>query len=172
MEDNIKIGDGAPIKPTTLSDEEVDALVSAITEEQQQNDQLSVLANLPSSQGVEEHEPEEGEYKKALVNIDPVTGERSIERYIDEDESSDEDVEIGDIFDKNFEILPEDVTDSVKDSAFIDKDKFDISDESVLELIKIINRYRAGENFSLYSSFPQDVKDLVNDYLQRGGFGG
>lgn len=52
------------------------------------------------------------------------------------------------------------------------KPEFEISDESVLQLLDVVNRIKAKENFNIYSALPQEVKTMVDKYLASNGLGG
>lgn len=52
------------------------------------------------------------------------------------------------------------------------KPEFEISDESVLQLLDVVNRIKAKENFNIYSALPQEVKTMVDKYLASNGMGG
>lgn len=52
------------------------------------------------------------------------------------------------------------------------KPEFEISDESVIQLLNVINKIKAKENFNIYSELPQEVKVMVDKYLASNGLGG
>lgn len=57
---------------------------------------------------------------------------------------------------EKFEIEPE----AVKECGLLDPDA--LTDEDISELIKVVDRYRAGEEFSYYNSLPDNLKKIIN----------
>jgi len=50
--------------------------------------------------------------------------------------------------------------------------KFKISDESILKLITVMNRVKNKENFNIFASLPDEVKEMINNQLKKNGMGG
>jgi uncharacterized tellurite resistance protein B-like protein len=50
--------------------------------------------------------------------------------------------------------------------------KFKISDESILKLITVMNRVKNKENFNIFASLPDEVKEMINNQLKMNGMGG
>lgn len=52
------------------------------------------------------------------------------------------------------------------------KPEFEISDESVLQLLEVINRMKAKEDFNIYAALPSEVKAMIDKYLRANGMAG
>lgn len=168
---------------STMTLEDRDKLIAALEEEVETNENLKVLRELPSNQGVEEHEPEEGHAKRTMVNVNPFTGESTPvpnSKDIPEETKSMEDVleDMGDAL--NNSIVEDEnvrVDINVEDvKAFTQNEetvigKYDISDETALELIKVINKKQDGQDIK-YKDLPEEVKQYIDKYLSQNGVSG
>ena len=148
----------------TMTDQEVKELTEALSDVRSEDNEI--IENLPSNNGVEERVPDDPyEYEEEEVTsyTDPMTGEsKIIPEKIDPldnitiDESgldgllnmSDEDIKTMDIaldeFKQALAELPS------------------LNNEDTKALKKVFDRYRFGEEFSLYNSFPNNIKKYVD----------
>lgn len=148
----------------TMTDQEVKELTEALSDVRSEDNEM--IENLPSNNGVEERVPDDPyEYEEEEVTsyTDPMTGESKIipEKIdpldnINIDESgldgllnmSDEDIKTMDItldeFKQALSELPS------------------LNNEDTKALKKVFDRYRFGEEFSLYNSFPNAIKKYVD----------
>lgn len=148
----------------TMTDQEVKELTEALSDVRSEDNEM--IENLPSNNGVEERVPDDPyEYEEEEVTsyTDPMTGEsKIIPEKIDPldnitiDESgldgllnmSDEDIKTMDIaldeFKQALSELPS------------------LNNEDTKALKKVFDRYRFGEEFSLYNSFPNNIKKYVD----------
>ena len=165
-----------------LTNQEVDEVAAVLKENVEQNKNLSMIANLPSNNGVEEHkatDEETGESKLVQVKINPETGERTvIGEAVEKEKKSMDDIlgEIGDTVDhidfedigKNYTISPEDMRGAIAEDEIIEDD-INLSDETILQLIDIVNRHRNGETIR-YRDMPQEiVTSYLDPYLKQHG---
>ena len=166
------------LKSSELTEEDIKAINDTMEENVANNETLSFIKDLPSNNGVEESEKLEitpaGIYKKANIILDPATGENKILSTEDEEyetvddttfEQLMEDVESGKIKVKSNDspITEQELKDNI--NAFNpnpNDDKFKVSDEALEELLKIANRKMNKEEFNVYKSLPQEVKDMID----------
>lgn len=165
---------------TKLTQEDVETLADALVNYAVQHPEST--AELPSNNGVEEHEPEEGETKLMQVSINPVTGEHVPVAEVDEDVIKDEetfeemiervknsDIELNDSpftaeeFDKYI------VNGENSESLFkeISKDT-EYDDETIRQLLEVTNRKMKGEEFNIYKALPTKIQELINSYCRQG----
>jgi hypothetical protein len=69
----------------TITPEQVEQINEVMEENKMLSEELKEVAEMPSNNGVEEHEPEEGKEVKALVSVDPVTGEHKVQKVLTEE---------------------------------------------------------------------------------------
>lgn len=50
-------------------------------------------------------------------------------------------------------------------------DQFGLSDDDTMELLSIIRRYKAGENFSVYNAMPESMKTIINRTIATANIG-
>ena len=162
-----------------LTMEQRDELIKTLSEEVERNEDLKVLAELPSNNNQEEHVPEEGKAVKTLVNINPFTGEKTP---IPSPSDIKEDKSLEEVFGDMSETLGEeeiegeeiifDITaDDIKNYTSTEDTiigKYDISDETALELMRVVNRKQEGEEIK-YKDLPNEVKEYVDNFLKGQG---
>lgn len=165
---------------TPLTQEDVETLADALVSFAAQHPEP--VADLPSNNGVEEHEPEEGETKLMQVSINPVTGEHVPVAEVNEDVIKD---------DETFEEMIERVKNSdieLNDSPFTAEefDKYIVNgenseslfkeiskdteydDETIRQLLEVTNRKMKGEEFNVYKALPTKIQELINSYCRQG----
>lgn len=171
---------------TALTDKQIDLIASELDEAIKGTD-LEVLANLPSNQGKQERDKSEinesGEPKKLMVTIDPNTGENKIIGPANEDNETESFEDIcSRIESGNININTSPITESELKSIISSDNNgllsdlsgkdFSISDESVKELLFIVNRKKKNENFNIYKSYPEEIQNMIDTYLENNGMGG
>lgn len=172
--------DSNNIENTNLSPEEFkDELVASLKEEVEQNEDLKVLREMPSNQGVEEHAPEEGHTVRTMVNVNPFTGETTpvpSDKDVAETKSIDEVLsDIGDTLNNSkledeqikFDFTQDDIKNFTKNEDSI-IGNYDITDETALELINVINRRQDGEDIR-FKDLPEEVQQYIDKYLSKNG---
>ena len=166
----------------TLTMEQRDEVIKTLQEEVEKNENLKVLRDLPSNNGVEEHEPEEGEYRNAKVSVNPETGERvvlnaNVEEKEDNDTLPTFEEAFGDLGDSlnnssseyefKYDINEEDLKKlSEEDGTIVGN--YSISDMTAVLLLKVVNRKRAGETIK-FNDLPEEIKDHINKYCRENG---
>lgn len=168
-------------KDLQLTDENVNDILDTMKKNVENNKNLKVIADLPSNNGIETAASnaikENFEPAIANVKIDPATGEHFIiESNIQESEKkNDEDIfgdmsELDDIeIDENIGI--EDIKKVASDENGIFNGKYDISDETALALIDVINKYNEKKEIK-YKDMPDQVKGFIDEYLKSLGIAG
>lgn len=73
---------------------------------------------------------------------------------------------------EEMEFTPDDIKKSIKDSMFVDDDKFQISDEDTLKLLEIVNKVKAKEKVNIYNELPESVQAMINKYMIDNGVQG
>ena len=172
--------DSNNIENTNLSPEEFkDELVASLKKEVEQNEDLKVLREMPSNQGVEEHAPEEGHSVRTMVNVNPFTGETTpvpSDKDVAETKSIDEVLSgIGDTLNNStledeqikFDFTQDDIKNFTKNEDSI-IGNYDITDETALELINVINRRQDGEDIR-FKDLPEEVQQYIDKYLSKNG---
>ena len=157
---------------TTLTKEQRDEVIKTLQEEVEKNENLKVLADLPSNNGVEEHEPEEGEYRDATISVNPATGERTI---LATNEEESELPSYEEIFDNinteeaefKYDINEDDLK-KMSEEEGTSIGKYSISDETAIELLKVVNRKRNKEVIK-FNDLPEQVKEHINIYCRQNG---
>ena len=172
--------DNMNIENSNLTPDEMrDELISSLKEEVEKNENLKVLRDLPSNQGVEEHTPEEGHTVRTMVNVNPFTGESTpipSTKDVSESKSINDILSgIGDTLNNStvedeqikIDFTKEDVINFTKNEDSI-IGNYDISDETALALINIINRRQDGENIK-FKDLPEEIQTYVDKYLSKNG---
>lgn len=165
-----------------LTEDQKDELIKTLKEEVDKNENLKVLADLPSNNGQEEHVPEDGKTVKTLVNVNPFTGEKtpipsptdleddkSLENVF---ENMNETLNNEEIEDEKiiFDITADDIKNYTKNEDTV-IGKYDISDAAALELMRVVNRKQNDENIK-YKDLPDEVKAYVDKFLLSQGVSG
>ena len=161
-----------------LSEEEVKHIAEELQENVRQNENLKILSELPSNNGVEDHIPEQGEAVKADIMVDPESGEKKVisintskEDKSFEDKLSDLGKSIEETNFEDYDINVDDVKNAVtSDEAILGSD-FMITDETALELLKVINRYKETKKVT-YKELPEQVRGYIDNYCSRAGIAG
>lgn len=164
-------------KPYILTEEEQRSVMETLEESAKQNENLKVLADLPSNNGVEEHTPEQGTEKFVNVSIDPKSGEKTVLGPAVKPEVEDIDDVLertgvkanNEDFNNNYEIKTDDIEKVVSEDTVIGK--FDISRETTLELVNFLNDIKAGRKKISYNNLPEEIKNYVMDYCNKNGAG-
>ena len=163
----------------TLTAEQRDEVIKTLQAEVEKNENLKVLRDLPSNNGIEEHEPEDGEYRNAQVSINPETGERVILNTNVEEKDPDElptfEEAFGDLGDKlnnsnyefKYDINEEDLKNLSKEDGTI-VGKYSISDMTAIQLLKVVNRKRNNETIK-FNDLPEEIKEHINKYCRENG---
>lgn len=123
----------------------------------------------------EDHESESGEFVKANIVTNIETGEQTILNTEAEDKSVDEKLEdlgssISDFEFNNINIEANDIKDafSSEDSTF---GKYDISDETALELVDVVAKHKANKE-TKYKDLPAEIKGYIDNYMKSQGIAG
>ena len=172
-------------KNIVLTDEQINDIA-----EQLDNDikgtNLEKIAQFPSNNGKDERSKleikETGEPRKMQVMVDPNTGEHKITGDVYEEDGETfeemcERIENSDITLDNSPISEEEINEYLSNTnqesllGELDKD-FKISNESLKILLEIVNRRQNKEDFNVYRAFPQEVKDMIDNYMKKGGLVG
>lgn len=169
---------------TALTDEQIDLIASELDEEIKGTD-LEDLANLPSNQGKEERDESEisetGESKKMMVAIDPNTGENKIIGPADDNEKESFEetcarLESGNININNSPITEEEIRSVISESGegIISEmtENYSISDDSIRELLFLVNKKKNNETFNVYKSYPEEIRNMIDTYMNNNGMSG
>ncbi len=147
-------------KKMILTEENIDELVEVLSENV--NDDIQMLRNLPSNQGVETNTDDiiaELVPMEAVMTVNPNNGE-FVPKNLNDEISQDADVNISDIAaDESFNLKDVDITEQM---IAENKEFGDLSDDDSKALFDIIMRYRKGEKFSIYNAFPDSIKSIAN----------
>lgn len=171
--------------------EQVEEINDAMNEIVENSEELKMVSELPSNNGVEEHKPEEGKSAKALVSIDPITGEHKVTSILDDDFEieSEEDtkafydkldkIEKGEIrvdlddspvrIDEIMNAIKADNNGLLKEISRGSKEFENISEDSIRKLLEVANRRMKKENFNIFKEFPLEVQNIINKYCSTGG---
>ena len=174
----------------TITPEQVEQINEVMEENKMLSEELKEVAEMPSNNGVEEHSPEEGESVKALVTIDPVTGEHKVQKVLTEDDVEPIDEEDRDFFERldkiekgelkvDLDTSPaniNEVIDIIKsDNALIKeisrgtKGFENIPEDAVRKLLEVANRKMKKENFNIYKELPKEIQDMILKYCSGVG---
>lgn len=163
--------EGTPLTPEELNKVR-EILQKEYEENIEKNKDLKVLADLPSNNGVDYHEPEQGEMATATVSINAESGEKTVINTTDEVKEE----SIDDVLSDVSEDITSDLDDLVVDEEAVKKasetesmfGKFSISDETAIALIDIINKYKKHEKIT-YKILPEEVRKMIDDYMSSEG---
>lgn len=169
-----------------LSNDQIDNIAEQMDEEIK-GTSLEDLANMPSNQGKDERSADEiqevGEEKKVNVMIDPNTGEHKVIGYTDEDSVDDESfedmmarIENGEVSYDESPITEKELVDFIANSeenvngvlTEISKD-VELKSETIKGLLEVVNRKINKEEFNIYRELPEEIQNMVNDYIIKGG---
>ena len=158
-----------------LTPEDKEKVIQALKDEIGQNDNLKILRDLPSNNGVEEHEPEEGKEVKTMVSVNPYTGEKTP---VPSDKELEEDKSLEDVFAD----LGETLNNESEEDSFVDITiddikkyheeegtsigKYDITDETALALIQVINKKQRKDTVK-FKDLPKQIQDYIDQYLLK-----
>lgn len=75
------------------------------------------------------------------------------------------------ITNEDYEVTIDDIKESVQNSSMtLEDDDFQLTDESALVIVDLINRVKNKErNINIYAEFPQQLKDFINESLKKNG---
>lgn len=158
------------VKNDKLTENDVNAILDAMKENAEKYEDIRVINEInahpqkPSSTG---------DYIDSVVKIDPVSGEKVkiADNNITEKVSLDDKLKsVGSIKD-NTEIEPEEIKAATEASDIFKNSDYKISDEAIMQLIKVMNRYRDGEKINIYNEYPQEIKDIIDKYMINHGYG-
>lgn len=172
-----------------ITQEQINQINEVMEEAKNDNPELKAVSELPSNNGVEEHVPEEGESVKALVAVDPITGEHRIQQVLSDDiePEDEEDREFFERLDKiergeikvDIDDSPaniNEILDIIKSDNAIIKEisrgskGFDnVSEDGIRKLLEVANRKIKKENFNVYKELPEEIQEMVNRYCNTGG---
>ena len=158
-----------------LTPEDKEKVIQELKDEIGQNDNLKILRDLPSNNGVEEHEPEEGKEVKTIVSFNPYSGEKTP---VPSDKELEEDKSLEDVFAD----LGETLNNESEEDSFVDITiddikkyheeegtsigKYDITDETALALIQVINKKQRKETVK-FKDLPKQIQDYIDQYLLK-----
>ena len=156
-------------------------VAETIEEAKEESEELKTVAELPSNNGVEDHDPEEGEKKFMHVTVNPVTGEHipvmevseedalgdneTFEEMVERVKNSDIKLDDSPFTEDEFKSYLKDSNDSVLND--ITKDT-DFDSETIKGLLEVTNRKMKGEEFNIYKALPEKIQKLINSYCIRG----
>ena len=176
---------------TKLTDEQVVHIAKEL-DDSIKGTELEEIAKLPSNNGKLERSKSEitesGEKVKMMVEVDPNTGEHKIlgkaPEIEEEEEESFEDmckrIENGDfeIEEDKRPVTIDELKNTIKDdktgnSMLSDiANKTDLTNETIIELLEVVNRKMNKEEFNVYKAFPQQIRDMIDNYMKAGGIVG
>lgn len=167
---------------TKLTDKQIDIIANEMDKEIK-GTPLENIANLPSNQGKIERSSDEinetGVKRKMNVMIDPNTGENKIigpaeENNKDSIEDTCEKLKDGNInIDTSKPISLTELRNGIEGSSISSlKKDFSISDESLKELLYLVNKKKNNESFNIYKSLPNEVRSMIDKYLENNGLAG
>lgn len=173
-----------------ITQEQIDQINEVMEENKMLSEELKEVAEMPSNNGVEEHEPEEGKEVKALVTIDPVTGEHRVQQVLTDDDIEPEDEEDKDFFERLDKIEKGELKINLNDSPANINEIFDViksdnnmikeiargtkgfdnvSEDGIRKLLEVANRKIKKENFNIYKELPIEIQEMINKYCSNGG---
>jgi len=178
MEDSIKKAEDVLSdvqEGTILPEEGKEKIMEIINEEAAKSPTIAVLNDIKNNPV----EPGEGEIVPGVVKIDSETGERSLldtdfvtpdnkttDEKIDEFTSTFNDININDV-----EITADDVTNQLKESNLLSDEGFEISPQTAVELVEMLNKYNATNEIK-YADFPEEAKAYMDKYFAENGIVG
>lgn len=161
---------------TQLTDEQVEMINNELEDYRNNTEDLKVLADLPSNDGVEESATvTTGEYKTMNVSVNPDTGEHFIYGEAEQENQSFEDlcdeinsttlltdkdapVDEGDL--KAYAESVKDDKDSLFKEIFGGEDNY--NPEVMTKLLEVTNRRINKEKFNVFRELPESVQQLIN----------
>lgn len=154
-----------------LTKEQIERIGKELEEVSSQNTSVKVLREVNE----EEHIPEEGEMVPAEILI-AEDGSKSMLRELEDSEIDDATKNRIEEFGKsldNYEfnvddINKDDVIEVLSDENNIIGGTYDLSDNSVLELLEVIKKYKKTGKIT-YKMLPDEVKGYIDDYLKKQG---
>lgn len=178
MEDSIKQAEGVLSdvqEGTILPEEGKEKILEIINEEAKKSPTITILNDIKNNPAG----PEEGELVPGVVKIDPNTGEKSLldtEFVTDENKTTDEKISeftstFNDIDISNVEITADDVTSQLKEASILSEEGFDISPQTAVELVEMLNKYNTTNEIK-YSDFPEEAKKYLDKYFVDNGIVG
>lgn len=166
------------IIPYTLTEEDKKTIQEKMEEVAQTNETVKNVLAFPSNNGVEEHIPEQGYEQKMMINVDPESGEQTAIGPANTEEESHSLTDMGDAFNefdpKNMHFDVSDIQKATKDASFISSGSdYHISDDTCLELLKLINEKKDNDNAKItYGMLPVEIKAIIDKYLLQQGVTG
>ena len=172
-----------------ITQEQIEKINETVNEVVENTPELKMVSELPSNNGVEDHKPEEGESVKALVSVDPVTGEHRVQQIIDDDfeiESEEASKEFYDKLDKiergeirvDIDDSPANITEFlniIKNNDGMIKELSrgkgfeNISEDAIRKLLEVANRKIKRESFNIYKELPEEIQSMINNYCSSAG---
>ena len=155
-----------------LTEQDKQDILDTMQKEVERNENLKVLSQLPSNNGIEENKENlKGESKEVDVIIDGLTGEKTIlgSSTKEKVENAEEDFFSSldnTNFDTHYNILASDIKKVASEETSFGS--FDISDETTIELLKVINKYKEDKKIS-YKDLPVQVREFIDDYMKKNG---
>lgn len=161
-----------------MTEDDVDKLLKASDDFLNKNENLKVISQLPSNNGVAINEnPIDGEDVLVNVKVNPVTGEKYVMDHSNNNTTEEEKDFISETFEEMLEnpdynpdnvadiILPENI---IKTNA---SDKFaSFNEEDMLKFIELIKTYQAGDTNNLFNRLPETLqKEITKSYFENGG---
>lgn len=157
----LESADKAAEKQNDLTDEQIDQIAESLNEGIESDPFLKMVNDLPSNGGTTETQVDVGE-GKAIVQINPVTGERAIIGVAEEDSDEIKD-SFEDIWNKAVN------SDNVEDIALSDEKIREVASEqfnlSIVEMdgfIKLIREYKDGNASNLYNRMPKPIQQIID----------
>lgn len=178
MEDSIKQAEGVLSdvqEGTILPEEGKEKILEIMNEEAKKSPTITILNDIKNNPVGRE----DGEIVPGVVKIDPNTGEKSLldtEFVIDENKTTDEKISeftstFNDIDINNVEITADDVTSQLKEASILSEEGFDISPQTAVELVEMLNKYNTTNEIK-YSDFPEEAKKYLDKYFAENGIVG
>lgn len=150
-----------------LTDEEIQKqYLNYLDEIKESSEELKMVANFPSNNGVETVIPEKEEVfaEKVIVNRDLRTGSMVPIGKAEEFKASKSNVDIEDVLSGK---IPDNITDSELQNSDAEAiiNEYHIAESDALELIKVAKRYQRKEKFNVYNALPTSVQNMVKKGL-------
>lgn len=138
------------------------------------------IVQFPSNNGKLERTKAEitetGEEQKVMVKVDPNSGEHAVLGPIGDESTSKKSIdEIFDMdIDANIDLDKSPISREEFDTALESSKKmgtladfanFELSEESTLKLVDLVNHRMVDENYPVYRNYPDELKDMINKYV-------
>ena len=161
-----------------MTEDDVNKLLKASDDFLNKNENLKVISQLPSNNGILINEnPIEGEDVLVNVKVNPATGEKYAMENSNKESTEEEKDFISETFEEMLEnpnyspdnvvdlILPENI---IKSNA---SDKFaSFNEEDMLKFIELIKTYQAGDEKNLFNRLPESLqKEITKSYFENSG---